>query len=197
VAATARQLRRNGSSASDHAEETCQFQQEASKHKKAYRIRGRTSEEGRVGVRFTTNTGHVLQTDLPRLAGGADRAAQPVELLLAALAGCTQATAVFVGRNLRPRRLVIERIEFDLEAWRDERGALSLPVDAPPGFPSRLRSVTGTVLVYAARNEPIDDSILELLKEQTEIRCPVANMMLASGCDMNVRWVDGTKEDVT
>jgi uncharacterized OsmC-like protein len=178
---------------SEHAEKAGTVEQEGSRYQKTYKIRGSTSEESRVGARITTHTGHVLCTDLPRSSGGADRAAQPVELLLAALVGCTQATAVFVGRSLRPTRLVIERIEFDLEASRDERGALSLPVDATPDVPSRLRSVTGTVLVYAARNVPIDDSILEVLKDQTEIRCPVANMMLASGCDVKVRWLDGSK----
>jgi uncharacterized OsmC-like protein len=163
------------------------------KYQKKYKIRGSTDGQSRVGVRLVTNTGHALQTDLPRLTGGRDQAAQPVETLLAALIGCTQATAMFVARNLRPSRLAIDRIDFDVEAVRDERGALSLPIDVTPDVPSRLRSVAGTVRVHAANNGEIDDSVLELLREQTEIRCPVANMMIASGCDLNVRWIDGSK----
>ena len=43
--------------------------------------------------------------------GGANLAPQPVETLLAALIGCTQATALFVGRQLG---VVIDKMEFDI-----------------------------------------------------------------------------------
>jgi putative redox protein len=165
------------------------------RYQKRYKVQGGTSKKSRAGVTVRTGTGHVLETDLPRAMGGIDAAAQPVETLLAALAGCTQATALFVARNLRPRRLDIDRIEFDLRAARDERGSLTLPIDSPPGVPSRLRAVTGTVRVHAARNIPISDRDLALLREQTELRCPVANMMIASGCEMDVRWVDGSADE--
>jgi putative redox protein len=165
------------------------------RYQKRYKVQGGTSEKSRAGVTVRTGTGHVVETDLPRAMGGIDAAAQPVETLLAALAGCTQATALFVARNLRPRRLDIDRIEFDLRAARDERGSLTLPIDSPPGVPSRLRAVTGTVRVHAARSIPISDRDLALLREQTELRCPVANMMIASGCEMDVRWVDGSADE--
>ena len=44
---------------------------------------------------------HTIRTDTPKLSGGADAAAQPVELLLAALVGCETATAHFVARGVR------------------------------------------------------------------------------------------------
>jgi putative redox protein len=164
------------------------------KYQKTYTIQGRTSEKSRAGVvvRTGASLGHVLETDLPRAMGGTDGAAQPVETLMAALVGCTQATAMFVARNLRPTRLDIDRIDFDLRAARDERGALALPIDASPKVPSRLHTVTGIIRVYAANNMPIPNRDLELLREQTELRCPVANMMIASGCAMDVRWMDGS-----
>ena len=107
-----------------------------------------------------TNTGHEIETDLPRVIGGSDTAPQPVEYLLAAWMGCTQATAVFVGRNMRPRRLNISRLEFDLKAYRDERGAIggSLPLrkDSPlPDVPSRLQLVSGVVKVMLKENEKV------------------------------------------
>lgn len=141
---------------------------------------------------MVTFTGHSLETDVPITMGGKNLAPQPVETLLAALIGCTQATALFVGRQLQPR-VLIERMEFDIEAERDERGALSLPIDAKPEVPSRLQRVSGIVVVYA--KQTIDDSTLSLLKEQTELRCPVANMMHASGCEMNIDWMDGVATD--
>ncbi|KAL3941911.1 MAG: hypothetical protein SGBAC_003803 [Bacillariaceae sp.] len=158
------------------------------KYQKSYKLDG-TGEGTKVEI--TTNTGHSLMTDIPKPMGGKDTAPQPVETLLASWMGCTQATALFVGRHL-PGRLVIGRMEFDsIEGFRDERGALELPIEATPDVPSRLQRITGTIRVYERKGNPISVEQMELLKEQTEIRCPVANMMIASGCAIDVEWVDG------
>jgi putative redox protein len=143
-------------------------------------------------VEMKTNTGHFLSTDLPKKMGGSDTAPQPVETLLAAWTGCTQATALFVGRHL-PERLLIEKLQFEnIEAFRDERGALELPIHETPEIPSRLQRVSGIIRVFARKNKEISPEQLAILKEQTEIRCPVANMMTASGCSIDVVWVDGS-----
>lgn len=177
---------------------------EARRHRKSYRIsalgRGSASD-------VATDTGHALRTDVPRKMGGTDSAPQPVEHLLAALAGCCQATAVYVGRSMTPR-LLIKRIEFDLEAHRDERGALQRPIEDEPDVPARLQSVSGTARVFLREERKKkgggDDSSvgaetrdeeIKLLGERTEIRCPVANMMAASGCAMDVVWVNGRIAD--
>ena len=119
--------------------------------------------------------------------GGQNTAAQPVEHLLTAWAGCTQATALFVARQMRLR---LERLEFeDIVAQRDERGALSLPIQDDPAYPSRLHTFSGTIRVFCSKQLSAED--LEMLRHQTELRCPVANMILASGCLVNVEWVDG------
>jgi uncharacterized OsmC-like protein len=145
---------------------------------------------------------------VPKTMGGQDMAAQPVETLLAALLGCTQATAVFVGRHCEPR-ILIDRIEFDIFAERDDRGALALPITLSPEIPARLLRISGTVRVYTKHNpqqqtttttttttttqQPLlSQEQLAILAHQTELRCPVANMIVASGCEMNVTWVDGT-----
>jgi uncharacterized OsmC-like protein len=140
-----------------------------------------------------------------------DLAPQPVEHLLAALLGCTQATAMYVSRMMTPR-LFIDRIEFNnFMAYRDERGALARPIDAFPSSPSRLQRVSGTVTLYfiasssslssnsdSSESLGINDAIivtpeqLKTLAEQTEVRCPIANMMHASGCIMDIEWVIGS-----
>lgn len=180
----------------------------AAAYQKTYRLQGATTPRNKSGVTVTTNTGHTLSTDVPKKMGGKDTAPQPVETLLAALIGCTQATALFVGRHLQPERLVLDRLEFDLTASRDERGAIQLPLlgrtddddddenenestTSRARIPSRLQQVKGTVTVYAVKNQRIAPEALKLLKEETEERCPVANMMIASGCRMDVDWVDG------
>ena len=167
---------------------------EPSPYLKTYKLTGETlSKKNRSAVVVHTSTGHVLQTDVPTKMGGHDTAPQPVETLLSAWMGCTQATALFVGRQMKPQRLLVERLEFDVQGQRDERGALSLPIDQDPSIPSRLTCVSGTITVYRVGGQAIEESEMNLLREQTELRCPVANMMIASGCQMDVEWIDGSQ----
>ena len=124
---------------------------------------------------------HAMATDVTRAQGGRDAAPQPVNLLLAALIGCETATAAFVARKMR---ITIGEIRFDLSAWRDEAGALSLPIAQDPAVPSRLQSVAGTALVET------DASAEEVaaLAHQVHTRCPIANMISAAGCELAVEW---------
>lgn len=165
---------------------------EAPCSQKSYRLIGQTTPKNKSGVSVTfPMTGKSLATDLPKSQGGQDKDAQPVEHLLAAWAGCTQATALFVGRQMT-ERLILDRLEFDnIMAYRDQRGALHLPIQEMPLVPSRIHTIRGTILVFAAREQKISVEKLKLLQEQTEVRCPVANMMAASGCQIDVRWIDG------
>jgi uncharacterized OsmC-like protein len=164
---------------------------------KFYQING-VGEKSRVTM--TTNTGHSLSTDVPINMGGTDTAPQPVETLLAALLGCTQATAVFVGRNMKlPNRssILIDRLEFrNVTATRDERGALTLPIESDPVISARLERISGTIHVYTKSRKgesslPLSQEELDILSHQTELRCPVANMIMASGCEMNIQWING------
>lgn len=142
-----------------------------------------------------TNTGHTISTDVPVKMGGKDSGPQPVEHLLAAFVGCTQATAIYVGRNMVPR-LHISGMDFDIRAYRDERGALMPPtmMDDLPSIPARLQRVYGTVTVHFEESSAATTKErLRILAEQTEARCPVANMMHSSGCVMDIEWVNGSE----
>ena len=101
-------------------------------YRKHYNIKGNGKQSI---VKMQTNTGHTIQTDIPQKMGGKDTAPQPVEYLLSALIGCTQATSTYVGRMMKPR-LLIDRIDFDIHGYRDERGALELPIDTVPSIPA-------------------------------------------------------------
>jgi putative redox protein len=137
-------------------------------------------------VELRTDTGHTLATDVPKSMGGDNRAPQPVELLLTALVGCTQATAVYVGRNMRPERVLVDRLVFDIKAYRDEQGALQLPIERTPSVSAKVQAVTGTIKVYTKK--PLLPEQLEMLREQTELRCPVASLLVAGGCRLDIRW---------
>ena len=169
---------------------TALYSSSTPKYEKSYRLSG-------VGkgtkVEISTDTGHFLSTDIPKTMGGTDSAPQPVETLLAAWMGCTQATALFVGRQLPDNRVVVELDFENIRAFRDERGALQLPINDIPEVPSRLNRITGTIKVSSSKGDPLSTEQIQLLQQQTEIRCPVANMMIASGCSIDVKWMNASK----
>ena len=147
---------------------------------KSYHLNG----VGRLSfVESCTDTGFTIRSDVPKVMGGGNSAPQPVELLLAALVGCKQATAMFVARHMKPR-MKISQIEFDVSASRDESGSLSLPLGGPERVPSRLECVNGTAWVTTeATQQQVD-----LLSREVEKRCPVANMVMLSGCKLQINW---------
>jgi len=162
---------------------------------KSYHLKGYGKS---CAAKMKTDTNHTLYSDIPNNMGGKDSAPQPVEHLLAAYIGCTQATALFVGRNMKPR-ILIDRIEFDIVGHRDERGALDdLPITSQSPLPqihARLSSLTGSIRVFSKNRSgqeiAIGEELIELLEKHVEHRCPVANMMILSGCQINVMWEDG------
>ena len=144
---------------------------------KLYSITGTTQ-----GTTSTSQTrGHTLKTDTPPSGGGKDTAPQPVETLLAALIGCEGATADFVARMLRTK---IRSIDFELEASRDPQGAAHLPVDSPAPAVSRLTRIWGVANVSI----DADDATIEKIGRIVHERCPVANMVVASGCELDIEW---------
>ena len=140
----------------------------------------------------SSHSSFVVHTDTLASDGGTDAAPQPVELLLAALVGCEQATAHFVSRHMRvdKTRVKIDTIKFDYHAVRDERGAASLPLHKEPPAPARLLAVSGTASVRL--DEPTDGDDAERavaeLGKLVHARCPVAQTLLSAGVSLDVRW---------
>mmetsp|Transcript_70362 Transcript_70362/g.141728 ORF Transcript_70362/g.141728 Transcript_70362/m.141728 type:complete len:170 (+) Transcript_70362:72-581(+) len=161
------------------------IRQHAVERWKTYHLNGLGSG---VECTSTTQDGHTISTSLPKMMGGSNSAAQPVYLLLAALVGCKQATAMFVARQMKPP-VVITSIKFEVKASRDEKGALSLPLAKPLEAVSRLQQVSGRAMVETqASQEEVDE-----IGRQVHQRCPIANMMSLSGCDVDVQWVAVSK----
>lgn len=113
-----------------------------------------------------------------------------MELLLAALVGCEQATAAFVARHMRPR-LRIEGIDFQYEAERDPRGATALPLGAPLPAPAQLLLVKGVAQVKLGEGDGDVDARRAAVQElgaAVQARCPVAQTLLAAGVRLDVKW---------
>ena len=149
---------------------------------KEYRVRASGSG---THCAVATDDGYEVRSDIPRGVGGSGAAPQPVQLLLAALCGCEQATAQFVAFKSRPR-IELGRIEFELHATRDQRGALEMPLHAAAlPAPARLARIAGTATVHGTG---ATEAELEKLGEEVHRRCPVANMVALSGCELLVQW---------
>lgn len=73
----------------------------------------------------------VLDNDEPQVLLGADRAANPVEYLLHALAGCVTTT---MAMHAAARGITIESVESELEGDIDIQGFLGLSKDVPRGY---------------------------------------------------------------
>jgi len=114
--------------------------------------------------------------------GGLNTAPQPVEMLLASLCGCEQVTAEFIARHMKPR-VKIDKIEFEIQAARNPRAAITLPlgVDLPP---SRLERIWGTATVHSTASQEQIDIIAKEIKK----RCPIANMIVLSGCVLDIKF---------
>lgn len=153
-------------------------------HVKTYELRG----HGAGGACSIVAGRHAVRTDLPRAMGGRDEAPQPVELLVSALVGCEQATAAFVARQMKPR-MALRGIAFEYAAARDDRGATSLPLHAPPPVSAGLGRVRGTATAHLAEGKSETRERIEELKRLVEERCPVANTLASGGCELSIEWV--------
>ena len=132
-----------------------------------------------VATSSLTSDGHSIATDLPRIIGGDDTAAQPVYLLLASLVGCEHATAAFVARQMKPR-VNLRGVHFDISAERDERGAIPTSDHAGRRLPhSRLQRMPGRQPWTDATQEQVDElcSSSSAAPSRTWCLCPAANLI--------------------
>ena len=133
---------------------------------------------------IVTNDNWNLSTDVTTSQGGTNKAAQPVLLLLASLCGCKLATARYVAFKSNPK-IVMGKIDFDINGNRDERGALNLPMYTEPPVPARLEHVWGTATVYDTN---ASQEQISALGAEVHRRCPIANMIKLSGCRLDIDW---------
>ncbi|EGR32422.1 hypothetical protein IMG5_083570 [Ichthyophthirius multifiliis] len=132
-------------------------------------------------ISYPQNTNFQIGTDTPKDRGGTNQYPQPIELLLSSFIGCEQATAQYVAKQLQVK---IDKIDFNIEAERDENGAKYLPIEEDAPVFSRLQQIQGEAIVHG----DIDEETIIKIGKIVEKRCPIANMIIQSGCILNVQW---------
>ncbi|KAL4486125.1 hypothetical protein ABPG72_012178 [Tetrahymena utriculariae] len=139
------------------------------------------SETDNYLVKTQTESGFTVVTDLAKKFGGNGSGPSPIELLLSSLVGCENIVAIKVASNLG---FTINQLKFDIKAERDDRGLNDLPMTEDSPITSGLQRIWGIVYVDTDGT----DQQLEQMNQIIKKRCPVAQMIVDSGCKLEIEW---------
>lgn len=110
---------------------------------------------------------HVIRMDQPQNAAGLDLGPTPLELILAAVAGCFGTIGRFIAHQ---RKFELRGMRFEIEADYDPDGLLGRRDDVRPGFQAlRVRVQMDCDL---SREEQ------QAVLREIERRCPLADNLL-------------------
>ncbi|PBB06521.1 OsmC family protein [Salimicrobium humidisoli] len=121
--------------------------------------------------------GHNVVIDEPANMGGTDEGANPLGTLLASLAGCENAIANFVAKEME---FDLQGIDFEIDGEMDPRGMMG-----EEGVRPYFKKVT----VHAkVRTSETEERVRELQKK-VDRRCPVFTTLEAADVEMVPEWV--------
>ncbi|WP_027847467.1 OsmC family protein [Marinococcus halotolerans] len=124
----------------------------------------------------STSANHKIVIDEPANMGGTDEGANPLGTLLASLAGCENAIANFVAKEID---FDLQGIEFDVQGELDPNGMMGKG-DARPYF----QRITVNAEVHTSESK----ERIQELQEKVDARCPVFTTMAAADVDMQATW---------
>ncbi|EAS04041.1 OsmC family protein (macronuclear) [Tetrahymena thermophila SB210] len=139
------------------------------------------SETDNFSVKTKTESGFTVVTDMAKKVGGNGSGPSPIELLLSSLVGCENIVARNIASHLG---FTINQAKFDIKAERDERGTNDLPMTEDSPITSGLQRIWGIVYVDTDGSDQQLQQMNEILKK----RCPVARMIVDSGCKLEIEW---------
>lgn len=113
--------------------------------------------------------------DEPANLGGTDDGANPVEYVLAALAGCLNVVGNMVAKEMG---FEIKALSFDVEGELDPAGFMGKAKDVRPGYQE--------IIVKANVDSDADEETLNKWLEVIESRCPVSDN-LANATPVKIR----------
>jgi len=133
---------------------------------------GRTTVNHEGGMTFVGRgrSGHDVIMDAGESSGGSDRAATPVETLLASLGGCTGMDVISILRKMKtePQALTIEINDERAEAYPKVIQRLHLTYIVKGDVP--LENVQKAVELSLAKYCPIANSLAGVAEISSEIR---------------------------
>lgn len=110
---------------------------------------------------------HVIRMDQPKNAAGQDLGPTPLEIILAAVAGCFGTIGRFIAHQ---RKFELRGMQFEIEADYDPDGLLGRRSDVRPGF----QALRVKVELEADLSREEKQAVLE----EIERRCPLADNLL-------------------
>ncbi|MES1913529.1 MAG: hypothetical protein MHM6MM_005719 [Cercozoa sp. M6MM] len=125
---------------------------------------------------------HKIVTDEPAAAGGADEGPTPLHTALAALTGCSEATAFSVSKNVL--KLDLQKIEFDVEAKWDARAWIGKRDDNDNLVPAHFQHVKLVAKVTTPASQEQVDELASLVHQ----RCPIA-AMFRQAATVEEQWI--------
>ncbi len=121
--------------------------------------------------------GGYFVTDEPQAHGGTGEGPTPLQTVLAALCGCE---AVTFNRTAAEMGFDYSSISFEAEFTIDIRGRMGV---------RSVRPHFQTVRVQATVTTPEPQARLEDVVTETELRCPVFNLVTDAGVKTEMVWV--------
>lgn len=116
-------------------------------------------------------------TDEPVAHGGTGEGPSPLQTVLGALLGCESVT---FNRTAAEMGFAYDKIEYAAEYTIDIRGRLGVRGVRPHFQTVRVEAVVTT-------SEP--EERLRAVVEETEVRCPVFNLLNDAGVKLEMRWI--------
>merc|ERR1712226_755736 len=152
----------------------------ASPASKPLKVTNRVSAEGR-GMTSTLETGgFTIYADEPAKMGGNDKGPNPMQMCLASLVACNQATANAANQSLK---LPIEKITYKSSGSFDARGFMGT-ADVPPQY----TRVSVAAKVHPKVDSDVTEQQVAELAALVKKRCPVEALFRQAGVELDVSW---------
>lgn len=118
----------------------------------------------------------VFSMDEPTQLGGADAGPMPLEYVVAALNGCNGVMIPLVAKELD---FTFSDIDFETTGIVDTRGLLG-----EEGVRTHFQKIRFHVNIQTEESE----ERIEQLKKEVERRCPVYNLFVDAGIEVDTKW---------
>ncbi|WP_084221318.1 OsmC family protein [Anoxybacillus thermarum] len=119
---------------------------------------------------------HEFVIDEAKQMGGQDLGANPLQMLLGALAACENVTARVVARETN---FDLQDMTITVKGQFDPRGFMG---------DSSIRPYFEQVFVEVVVKTEESEERIQQLKEKVEARCPVYTLLKSAGVQMNDQW---------